>query len=830
MNGEDIVEDDEDEDGEFRIPQKRAPRLSNEEKTCVVLKYMRGFNKLSLRNFLETVFTSHNANVHSFTGHFLKDEGAMVELLDNLWEQGRRTECGDAMVEWVVGKAADECDRECSYLTDRASAGPYSAKAEALKVPVNAVKVTHVRDFRYPELLARYERVMPHLQRILKATIGKDGEPVHVSSRNPDHGRTTIVSMILNIRSRQTNYHPLVNTFLLWQTGASKRLIQILNHLGFCMSYDVQGRAITALTKDTNRVSREAAQDEDSAKELAYDNYNWRKVAREVSALHGSIQHDQVSAMLVILKVPSFISARTVPEIMDIRRFDERFGARHKVPMAESLQSISPSFEDHRNFRMAIILHIQEILVHDLKPFSRFCHSLRGFEDPKAIIPHVTQRHFLPTFEQEQGSTRGNMVVLSHYLEDVLQIPKSHFERQAIVVLGDRLTTARDRAAQDQRAVDRSTDRSDHLSSLVLSTGMMHQCLNMIMAIARVTFGDTSSNDNISLLTLRNKLPNREGLNLKKVDFYAWLRFLEVVLRALIVAAVYAHLETKQLSDIVEATRTFTLNDFPTLCTDLADNFVLPSVESLEQDGTKCLDGDTECAHAVIITHALMTLREMRHAIKHGHPTRMLRMLKFWTPMFYAGGSYNYSNEDMELLHNILGEWPEDAADIILAGTPVNTSGRDNGFKEGDLDVEHLNKIIKARAHGANATPNLLERITPALGQVRHLTEQVSNDLGLEELKKYHASVRQDKDVQILVKHLVDVSAFCFTTDTPSNHSMGHMFYDGQQKLGGESGGHAKHLARHKLRLRKRHGISDDDDEQRDVDTRVSRGSRFTRD
>lgn len=62
------------------------------------------------------------------------------------------------------------------------------------------------------------------------------------------------------------------------------------------------------------------------------------------------------------------------------------------------------------------------------------------------------------------------MVVLSHYLHDVLKMPKASFERQAVVVLGDRLTTARDRAAQDQCAMDCSSDRTDHLSSIVLSS------------------------------------------------------------------------------------------------------------------------------------------------------------------------------------------------------------------------------------------------------------------------------------------------------------------------------------------------------------------------
>ena len=88
-----------------------------------------------------------------------------------------------------MDEAAGECEKECSYLTDRASAGPHATEADVLKVPVNDVKVSHIRSFRYPALLARYELVTPYLQRILKVAIGKYGKPAHSSSRNPDDVR-----------------------------------------------------------------------------------------------------------------------------------------------------------------------------------------------------------------------------------------------------------------------------------------------------------------------------------------------------------------------------------------------------------------------------------------------------------------------------------------------------------------------------------------------------------------------------------------------------------------------------------------------------------------
>ncbi|KAJ7325836.1 hypothetical protein DFH08DRAFT_968479 [Mycena albidolilacea] len=65
----------------------------------------------------------------------------------------------------------------------------------------------------------------------------------------------------------------------------------------------------------------------------------------------------------------------------------------------------------------------------------------------------------------------------------------------------------------------------------------------------------------------------------------------------------------------------------------------MPSLDRLEADGVKTVPQTP--GHAILLMHDLMTLREMRHAIKHGHPERMERMLKYWAPMlmFWRGKS-----------------------------------------------------------------------------------------------------------------------------------------------------------------------------------------------
>jgi hypothetical protein len=183
----------------------------------------------------------------------------------------------------------------------------------------------------------------------------------------------------------------------------------------------------------------------------------------------------------------------------------------------------------------------------------------------------------------------------------------------------------------------------------------------------------------------------------------------------------------------------------------------------------------------------------------------MQRILKHWTPMFYAGGSYNYANESMELLHNLIHDCPADISPILRGGMLVNNQGQPAKHKETDIRVEQFNKIIKSHTHGANACPGLLEKITLAIGHIQELTEQIYEDLGVGDEDQHHSKVSQHKDVQILLKHFSKSRIFEFPFDKSSKHSVVDLYCTGLQRLAGHDGGHAKHLRRHILRSRIRH-------------------------
>ncbi|KAK7006963.1 hypothetical protein R3P38DRAFT_2646553, partial [Favolaschia claudopus] len=196
--------------------------------------------------------------------------------------------------------------------------------------------------------------------------------------------------------------------------------------------------------------------------------------------------------------------------------------------MSQSLSNIVPNRRDQAEFCRNSVTHIATILVDGVRAWAEHREIIPKFADPHALPSQKTEEYFLPTYDQDQSSTRGNFK--HHYYQEVLAMPKETFEERFNSLLGDRLTTARARAAQDQRAVDRSEDRIDHLSSFAMLSGLMHICMNMISNIGKNYWGG-SNKDEMSLITLLQLLPNRSDINLRKIDFYACLRFLKVILR-----------------------------------------------------------------------------------------------------------------------------------------------------------------------------------------------------------------------------------------------------------------------------------------------------------
>ena len=172
--GEDLSEDDE-SDLEFILNTKGPPKYSEDQKALACLKYLGTFSRFSLRSFLMTIFTSEDPQVKAYAARFAENAG-FLPLLDIWWKQYSYSPPGSTspFSQWAVEHAGIVCAREFSFITDRASAGPYMIDATALRVPSKSFSVDHIKNFKLANLISRYDLTLPSFQHILRSIIGKE--------------------------------------------------------------------------------------------------------------------------------------------------------------------------------------------------------------------------------------------------------------------------------------------------------------------------------------------------------------------------------------------------------------------------------------------------------------------------------------------------------------------------------------------------------------------------------------------------------------------------------------------------------------------------------
>ncbi|KAF8193030.1 hypothetical protein BJ912DRAFT_848812, partial [Pholiota molesta] len=120
--------------------------------------------------FLETLFSSNDGDLQKTANIFLKS-GAALRVLDK-WEKRIPSEMSDR----VIKKATMACQKEFSWLTDRASQCPHKTEAYFLLIAANHISVLLLKDFNLDNLMSRYAHVMPKFQQLLIGIIGKKEE------------------------------------------------------------------------------------------------------------------------------------------------------------------------------------------------------------------------------------------------------------------------------------------------------------------------------------------------------------------------------------------------------------------------------------------------------------------------------------------------------------------------------------------------------------------------------------------------------------------------------------------------------------------------------
>lgn len=106
--------------------------------------------------------------------------------------------------------------------------------------------------------------------------------------------------------------------------------------------------------------------------------------------------------------------------------------------------------------------------------------------------------------------------------------------------------------------------------------------------------------------------------------------------------------------------------------------------------------GDHVYAHGLLFLRDALLLQVFQHAIKHGDPGLVLRVLKFWVYSFRGAGSTNYARECLEIFVQWnSGELTEEAKEALETSWFYNRWGKPGRFIASDQYLEHLNYWTK---------------------------------------------------------------------------------------------------------------------------------------
>jgi hypothetical protein len=131
------------------------------------------------------------------------------------------------------------------------------------------------------------------------------------------------------------------------------------------------------------------------------------QTAWEASATHGSVSHDQVSALLVVIALPAGSPPNEAARLAGVENFAQTARTRYLIPADEALEGILPTGADQSTFAENAMKHVCAILSDELEGWGHHRDDLLSIFDPWALPDDQTEEYFLPTFDQEQSSTRG---------------------------------------------------------------------------------------------------------------------------------------------------------------------------------------------------------------------------------------------------------------------------------------------------------------------------------------------------------------------------------------------------------------------------------------
>lgn len=264
-----------------------------------------------------------------------------------------------------------------------------------------------------------------------------------------------------------------------------------------------------------------------------------------------------------------------------------------------------------------------------------------------------------------------------------------------------------------------------------------------------------------TLLQLKNLIGRTNVPTTPKKNVHACEDFLNVVLTGYILAAAK---EIDELQGCMAAEMNinerydwFRLGVAKLVVKYVHEHIVLPASKDKV---TKPVDGVLNYGEHLLSLGLLYM--EFVDGIREGDGFRVMRCWRFFLPLFKSAKRKNYAIEALNLLMQSNHILPPRQAQQLIWSRFVNTRGWIGHNISCDLHMEHIIRSCKTalNAVGANITVQSLDRIGKCIGSLIKVMNIFDGESEVKEISETHSGARVKRDVDAIVKQLVEANVF----------------------------------------------------------------------
>ncbi|KAF9941102.1 hypothetical protein BGZ65_005218 [Modicella reniformis] len=594
------------------------------------------------------------------------------------------------------------------------------SKDTDLRHPANSATSNRIQNFSLDFLLIRFKRAAPLLIQILsELTTINDKQHNNVSVIVP-----TIASVLLFLRSQQSNYLQMMMGLYLYSAGCPSKVISVLSQAGISVSRWTIYGALESLTEDALAEVRKAVQERPWY--ILYDNINisCRKYDQRVDNLDAF--ENGTTATIVIGK---------------------ELGVVEKVPdpfQQLCLLELVPDESSSHHLANVYEVHLIDVL---RRHFDAYKCCSKSIPPRKVLDVNKTKTYPLPSMNIDQSSVEGNKDIIDKIIKSTLCLPDDWFDEETnILISGDQLTVARVRALKKLRRKDISN--YEQLKWAIPVMQLFHLQMALCNMIVRTYFGKSSEAGSLSF---NLNMLGRKRVSRDKSDYHAAEELLMHTFDAMVLRLWEQYLITENLNNFGKQHSDADLNDMVSSKAELIRHAYL--VES----GELRKKHHTVKANAALFIRDMVLFIELSNAIKIGDVGRIEESLKWITIMFQAGSTKNYANELLHLHTGLRHGWSDEAREAIMSSWLINSKGKDDGWIPADLYQEHNNLLTKHvhAAKGSNASWELLAKsISTNIRSFSELAAKLETQFAIHHNNSNHATVSAEGDINKILQSL----------------------------------------------------------------------------